>query len=211
MTNSNNAVDGFAIALAWPETLCKQAGAWYDGLMYMLGINRNGYYRVGHAAIVLVNAKTGKCHYYDFGRYHAPHGKGRIRSEVTDHDLKIKCIAKINRRKNVISNLPEILKELAHNGSTHGTGTIHGALFKIDFEKAQDFIGKMQTSDFLPYGPFRIKGTNCSRFVNTVLQKSGISLAQKLYLKLPWMITPTPMFNLKARAFIWISVPEIKR
>ena len=53
--------DGFAIALAWPETLCKQAGAWYDYLLYYAGINRKGYYKVGHAAVVLVDDETQSC------------------------------------------------------------------------------------------------------------------------------------------------------
>ena len=45
---------GFAIAIAWPETHCKQPGSWYDDLMGRFGINRNNYYRAGHAALVIV-------------------------------------------------------------------------------------------------------------------------------------------------------------
>ena len=73
MISSKNKHNGFAIALAWPETQCKEAVAWYDGLMRMININKNGYYKVGHAAIVLVEDISGRCHYFDFGRYHAPH------------------------------------------------------------------------------------------------------------------------------------------
>jgi hypothetical protein len=79
---------GFALALAWPETLCKQAGSWYDYHMHYLGINKKGYYKVGHSALVLVNQSSGNCQYFDFGRYHAPHGLGRVRSERTDNDLR---------------------------------------------------------------------------------------------------------------------------
>jgi len=193
-----NNFTGFALALAWPETLCKQAGSWYDWVMHVFGINKNGYYKVGHAAVVLVNSATGTCHYFDFGRYHAPHGMGRIRSEVTDHDLKIKARAKINGHKNTISNLSEIIEELTNNASTHGSGEIYSGLFRIDFEKALEFVRKNQRQDFIPYGPFRLNGTNCSRFVNKVLQHGGLPSTQLLYLKLPWMVTPTPMFNLKA-------------
>jgi len=37
---------GFAIALAFPDTYCKQAGAWYDNLLNWLGIANNNYYKV---------------------------------------------------------------------------------------------------------------------------------------------------------------------
>ena len=80
---------GIAIALAWPETWCKEAGSWYDRFMKIIGISKNGYYRVGHAAVVLVDTNSGRCHYFDFGRYHCPKGYGRIRDAETDHDLKI--------------------------------------------------------------------------------------------------------------------------
>ena len=39
-------LNGFAIAIAWPETLCKQASAWYDALLHHLSINKEGYYKV---------------------------------------------------------------------------------------------------------------------------------------------------------------------
>ena len=53
---------GFAIALAWPETFCKQAGAWYDFFMEKIGISLNNHYKVGHAAVVLVDGQSGKFH-----------------------------------------------------------------------------------------------------------------------------------------------------
>jgi len=182
--------------LAWPETLCKQAGAWYDNLMHFMGINDGGYYKVGHAAIILVEDKSGKCNYFDFGRYHAPQGNGRVRSTITDHDLKINSKAKIENRE--IHNLDEILLELFHNPSTHGTGTIYGSVVRINFSKAYQYALTLQKKDYIPYGPFITGGTNCSRFVNTVLRNGDLPMTKKILLKLPWMLTPTPMWNLKA-------------
>ena len=78
---------GFVVALAWPANMCRQAGAWYDGLMNLLGISKNHYYRVGHAALVLVKSETGECFYFDFGRYHSPFHHGRVRNATTDHLL----------------------------------------------------------------------------------------------------------------------------
>ena len=65
-----NRKTGFAIAIAWPETYCKQSGGWYEPITQFLGINRNNYYRAGHAALVLIDIANTKCHYFDFGRYH---------------------------------------------------------------------------------------------------------------------------------------------
>mgnify|MGYP003964711885 CR=1 FL=1 len=101
--------NGFAIVLAWPKTLCKQAGSWYDFPMHYLGISNKGYYNVGHSAVVLVDDTTQSCHYFDFGRYHAPHGYGRVRSAETDHDLRIELKAVYNNIQTDIINLNEVL------------------------------------------------------------------------------------------------------
>ena len=188
--------NGFAIPLAWPETFCKQAGAWYDNLMHFMRISKKGHYKVGHAAIVLVENKTGSCHYFDFGRYHAPKGNGRIRSAITDHDLKILTKAEIKKQQ--LNNLDEILSELLKNSSTHGDGAIYGSCVPINFKKAYQYAANLQTRDYIPYGPFISNGTNCSRFVNAVLQHGDLSFSKIVLLKLPWMLTPTPMWNLKA-------------
>jgi hypothetical protein len=187
---------GFAIALAWPQTFCKQAGAWYDMLMHWLGINKSGYYQVGHAAIVLIDAANGSCHYFDFGRYHAPHGYGRVRNAKTDHDLNLNIKAIVKGEK--ILNLGAILEELHGNPSTHGTGTIYGTQVPINFKAAFDMATKMQDREFIAYGPFRAGGTNCSRFVNKILRAGRLRVYSKIPLFFPWMLTPTPMWNLVA-------------
>lgn len=191
-----NNFSGIAIALAWPQTFCKQAGAWYDRIMYLLGINASGYYKVGHAAIVLVDSSSGCCHYYDFGRYHAPHGFGRVRSAKTDHDLHIKTNIVI--KGDEIVNLEKILKELSCNPSTHGSGTIYGSQIPIDFARSFRFANELQDKEFISYGPFITEGTNCSRFVNNILRAGCIKVMTRIALRFPWMLTPTPMWNLKS-------------
>lgn len=190
--------DGFAIALAWPETKCKQAGAWYDPLLYYLGINKNGYYKIGHSAVVIINKKTKDCHYFDFGRYHSPHGYGRVRSSDSDDDLFIETKAIISDDNMEILNLDEILTELYSNTSTHGDGRILGKSTAIDFSKAMRYASKLQNKGFLKYGPFQIGGSNCSRFVSDLIKKSTPSLTLKLKLQFPLTISPSPMWNLWA-------------
>lgn len=190
--------DGIVIALAWPETSCKQAGAWYDGVSTKLGISRNGYYKVGHSALVLINKSSGKCHYADFGRYHAPHGYGRVRTEHTDRDLKIFTNAEIDSESDEVLNLESILIELFENPSCHGTGRIFGAPFEVDFNSVRAAITDLQKKEFIEYGPFLRNGTNCSRFVNAILLAGKTDIASRLKLRFPPMLTPTPMWNLKA-------------
>ena len=188
---------GFAVAIAWPETLCKQASAWYDLPVYVYGINKRGGYKVGHAAVVLIENKTGNCFYFDFGRYHAPHGFGRVRDKETDHDLEIKTTALILENQ-VIQNLEEILGELSLNESCHGTGKMHAAFTTIDFSSSFEYAKRMQQQDFYAYGPFVNKGTNCSRFVQSVIL-AGLPIGLKrVKLKFPLTITASPKGNVKA-------------
>jgi hypothetical protein len=189
--------NGFAVALAWPQTLCKQPGSWYDRFMGMLGFNRQHYYKAGHAAVILIDASTGECHYYDFGRYHAPFGHGRARSAATDHDLTVETKAIFSDDKQSILNFDEILKELLQNPSCHGDGTIYGAYCRINFMKASGKAEEMQKQSSLPYGPFVWNGTNCSRFVRTVILAGQPAFQKSLSLALWMPLTPTPMSNVR--------------
>jgi hypothetical protein len=189
---------GFAIALAWPQTLCKQPGSWYDLPSHWLGISKNHFYTVGHAAIVLVDFKTRKCHYYDFGRYHAPFQYGRARSKTTDHDLTLSTRVELSADGLRITNMNSILAELQQNSSCHGDGTLHAAYCAINFELANQKALDLQLASPLPYGPFVWNGTNCSRFVNTVIRagRPGSGIRFKLRYLVPF--TPTPMNNVEA-------------
>lgn len=188
---------GIAIALAWPETLCKKAGAWYDVPLKWLRINKSNYYKVGHAAIVLINKETGDCHYFDFGRYHAPYQHGRVRSDYTDHDLEMKTKAIVSN-EGQLKNYTEILLELFNNESCHGNGKLHASYCCINFHLAFEKANAMQSVSPIPYGPFLPQGTNCSRFVNTVILAGKPNWYYRLVLISPKTFSPTPISNVKA-------------
>lgn len=199
---------GIAIALAWPETLCKQAGAWYDGLMNTFGFSKNNYYKVGHAAVVLIEKESGNCFYFDFGRYHAPFGHGRVRDIETDHDLEILTKAKFDENKN-ISNIEQILNELAQNEACHGLGTLHASFTNINFDKAYQNAKSMQEKSPWKYGPFIWSGTNCSRFVRTVILYGEPLFVEKLKLTIPYTISPLPIGNVKSlKGYNLINTPN---
>jgi hypothetical protein len=201
--------NGIAITLAWPETLCKQAGAWYDKPLRWLGINKSNYYKVGHAAIVLINKETGDCHYFDFGRYHSPYQHGRVRSAFTDHDLEIKTKAVVSANGK-LKNYNEILLELFNNESCHGSGNLHASYCHINFDKAYSKANEMQSISPIPYGPFLPKGTNCSRFVNTVVLEGKPEWYYRFVLANPKTLSPTPIGNVKALSN-YVTIGTIKQ
>jgi hypothetical protein len=190
--------DGFAIALAWPATYCKEPGAWYDPVTRRLGVNRYNYYRAGHAALVLVDRNTKRCHYFDFGRYHAPLWHGRVRSGVTDHDLEMRTIPKISDDGSSIENFNEILSELQQNAACHGEGALYASYTSIDFHSAHQKALELQSAGPLPYGPFVPGGSNCSRFVNTVIRAGKPNWLSGLRLKFFVPLTPTPLNNVNS-------------
>ncbi len=189
---------GFGIALAWPKMYCKEVGVWYDRPARLLGINWNHFYKVGHAALVLVDLEDGSCHYFDFGRYHAPYQHGRVRMGDADHELKIKTKAIFSEDQQEILNFKEILEELQRNPACHGDGPLHGAYHPIDYHAARKKAVAMHNQHIIPYGPFVWGGTNCSRFVNTVLRAGRLPWRKHFYLSYLKPFTPTTLMNVHA-------------
>lgn len=187
--------DGIAIVLSWPATYCKQAGSWYDPIMKVLKINKNNYYRAGHSAIILVDSIKCKCYYFDFGRYHAPAGYGRVRDEITDHDLLIKTIPQFSSDGSKLNNIDEILQEIFYNEACHGNGRIYASVAPIHFKNAYRTARKIQASSPQLYGPFILTGTNCSRFVRNVLLAGKPPLLAQFLLCIPVTLSPTPNGN----------------
>lgn len=185
---------GIAIAIAWPEYIGKQTSSWYDRPMRWLRLNKNFHYKVGHAALILVNSKTGSCGYFDCGRYHAPFQYGRIRDCLTDINLIIKTKAIFSGCK--INNLLAILEEVQHNDSFPGVGPLYASYCKINFDSAQLSVKELQDKSFVPFGPFVINGTNCCRFVRTSILAGKPPLKAKLLLQFLWPLCPTPMGNI---------------
>jgi hypothetical protein len=204
----NNCYSGFAIAIAWPETYCKQPGAWYDALLSKLGISTHHYYKVGHAALVLIDSETLKCHYFDFGRYHTPFQHGRVRSEITDPGLKINTVARLSKSENKIENIEDILTELQLNNECHGEGTLHASYCSIDFGKSYSKVVQIQQRGLVPYGPFIYNGSNCSRFVNKSIVAGQPDFMYCFMLKYAVLLTPTPVNNVNALANK-LSLPEM--
>lgn len=161
-----------AIVLAWPDTTARGDHTWCT-VLKRLGILKNQNFKVGHAAILLVDGADGSVHYFDFGRYVTPRGYGRARSVNTDPCLRIhtKAVLDLKNKLIPISNLEDVLMELeSKKHYSHGKGVLFASVcqdfdFKMGYACALDFVhrGSMIYSAFMP------GNSNCSRFVESVL------------------------------------------
>jgi hypothetical protein len=197
---------GILVALAWPETYCKGTGAWYDSWAEKLGFSKNSYYRVGHAALVLVHSDNGAAEYFDFGRYHCPPGMGRVRSAYTDHELQLGFRGQI-KEDGKLANLPELLGELGDMPQCHGEGPLIAAQTLINYQKSRNYIAQLQAKELIPYGPFVKGGTNCARFVLNTLDAGFEFFNWRI--KLAKYPSPLPLFLVKSLGSTCL-VPSMK-
>ena len=163
---------GIIITMAYPETIVKVSDEWFCSYLKFIGIGKKNFVRAGHAALALIHKETGTLEYYDFGRYITPPAHGRVRGKDTDHELDFPLAARLENNK--ILNLRDILKFFGTNPKlTHGEGKLIASVCdQIDYEKAKAYITKLQNHDFIKYGVFINKASNCSRFVTDTLINS---------------------------------------
>lgn len=187
---------GTIIPLAWPDTPVIKEGKWYDGIMAHLGFLQNGFYKAGHAALVLVNHEEKEFRYFDFGRYQTPKKHGRVRDRDTDPDLTLKTKPLITNNR--ILNIEELMTELAQLEATHGEGRLIAATkFVPNIERAFAKAKVMQNKEAIIYGPFNLDGTNCSRFVAQTAKASNLGWLKNLLIRIPYTITHTTITNVK--------------
>ncbi len=122
----------------------------------------------------------------------------QVRSAETDHELKMKTVPFISRDGKTILNTNEILKELQLNPGCHGEGPLYSSYCPVNFILACEKVFYLQHISPIPYGPFRYKGSNCSRFVNTAILAGNPSVKYKFRLKYLVPFTPTPMNNVNS-------------
>lgn len=188
--------DSTIIALAWPNTKVVKEGKWYDYPMQWLGFIKDGKYNAGHAAFLLVNHQNGNIEYFDFGRYQTPNKYGRVRDRITDQDVGI--LKKAIIEHNEILNIESLLLDRFNNKACHGDGKLTAAIVSyINYDLAYQKAKELQSREAIPYGPFTVKGSTCSRLVAQVVYASTNNWLTKLLIKLPYTISATPRSNKK--------------
>lgn len=160
---------GIILTLAYPDTIVSHAEEWYSPFLKYLGVGSKTHVRAGHAALVLINKRTGILEYHDFGRYITPEPNGRVRGKTTDCELDFPLKADVI--ENTIENLDEILEFLATNPKlTHGDGKLVASVCDaVDYDMARKHIISMQKKDFIRYAAFIKDACNCARFVTDSL------------------------------------------
>lgn len=172
-----------ALPLAWPDKTAYGDEKWM-AFLKKIGIVKNLNFKVGHAAILLVERATGQVAYFDFGRYITPRGYGRARSKRFDPRLALGTRATFVG--NTISNLTDILNELSSKEvATHGGGRLLFSLAKdISFEKAAAFAEALVDQGPILYGALAKNNNSCSRYVAQIMvagMESNDSRIRKIY------------------------------
>ncbi|MFC7357707.1 DUF6695 family protein [Jejudonia soesokkakensis] len=192
---------GKIIVLAYPDTFVTMSTEFICRLLPLVGLGTKTHIKAGHAALVLIENKTGKMQYFDFGRYVTPPGMGRVRNATTDAELVIPFSAAISS-ENILQNLDEILLWLdANPQKTHGEGRLLASVCNvIDFELALNYMTKLQKRGSIAYGAFDKTGSNCSRFVTDTILAATTDKKIKKALQFNKRFTPSTVGNVEKAA-----------
>lgn len=185
-----------ALVMAWPDQTARGDERWM-ALFKQLGIVKNLNFKVGHAAIVLIDSQTGSLAYFDFGRYITPRGYGRARSVDSDPRLALYTHAVIDKSGN-INNLKTILDELHQmEDATHGNGRLFFSITEgLSYAAAGQFAQHVVDQGPVKYGAIASGNNSCSRFVAQVLLAGFPSQHPvRRWIGLPESIKPSPMSN----------------
>ncbi|PRD54732.1 DUF6695 family protein [Sphingobacterium gobiense] len=158
-----------AIPISWPDKTALGDEKWM-AFLKQIGLVKNLHFKVGHAAILLIERNSGKIRYFDFGRYLSPRGYGRARSVLFDPRLAISTAARITPNGE-IQNIEEILEELCEKEeATHGGGRTFFSICKhISFSKCLAYAEKLVAQGPILYGALAKDNNSCSRFVAQIL------------------------------------------
>lgn len=185
----------FAIILTWPDATIRGDEQW---MMFFkkIGIVKNLNFKVGHTGVVLVDHQNGSMLFYDFGRYIAPRGYGRARSQFSDPLLEIKIAAKITENK--ITNLQEIVDHFENlKSAMYGEGKLFLTVVDgINYAQARAYGDQCVLQGTYPYGAVARNNNNCSRFITRMLIKSSPRFHFWHKINLPETIKSSPVSNL---------------
>ena len=158
-----------AIPIAWPDQTARGDELWM-AILKKLGIVKNLNFKVGHAAIVLIERKSGDLRYFDFGRYIVPRGFGRARSSEFDPRLELHSKATFSE-DNQLMNFEEILVELSKKESaTHGAGRLLCSIAEnVSFQKGVEYAESLVDKGPILYGAIAPNNNSCSRYVAQIL------------------------------------------
>lgn len=187
---------GVIVVLSYPDTIVRPAHSEFSSKIWpFFGVGGKNGVQAGHAALLLIEKKTGKVDYFDFGRYITSYGYGRVRSKEVDVELEVPLEAKF--KNDELLNINELLLWLDKNPEkTHGEGRLVASINNdIDYEKATSFIDNLINKKEIAYGVLIKEGSNCARFVTDTLINSCVNKKVRTRLKASNLFTPSPIGN----------------
>jgi hypothetical protein len=192
---------GKIIVLAYPDTFVTVSDEWICKFLPLVGLGTREFIKAGHAALILIENKTGEARYFDFGRYVTPKGHGRVRSANTDAELEIPFKAKIGA-DDLLQNIDEFLLWLDANPQrTHGKGRLLASICEdIYFELAEEHIFNLQQKGSVRYGAFSKTESNCARFVTDTIIAATKKKELRKALKFNKIFTPSTVGNVEKAA-----------
>ena len=78
----------------------------------------------------------------------------------------------------------------------------------MSFDKAYKYAKRIQQKGLIPYGPFVCGGTNCSRFVASVMRSASPKFIKNARLKFPFCISPSPKRNVGIANAVFYKVKD---
>ena len=197
--------NGIIVSLAYPETMVSQEQFWYRPIFELVGLGKGGKIRAGHAAILLINKRSGHVDYADFGRYITKDGYGRARTKKTDPELDFGMKAEFDEFGE-IKNLTGLLEHLyQYPERTHGDGPLFASYMQVDYQRAVRYVKELQSAQYgQAYGPFSKDSTNCSRFVRDIILYSRFQGKLSIWNRVK-RVSPSPLGNVidYAESPIW--------
>lgn len=160
-----------AIPISWPDKTAFGDEKWM-AFLKKIKIVKNLHFKVGHAAILLIERSSGMVSYFDFGRYLCPRGYGRARSDSFDPRLTVRTKAVFDGQELV--NLEEILEELqANEPATHGGGRMLFSIARdISYDEGMTYAREIVDQGPVLYGALAKNNNSCSRYVAQILAKA---------------------------------------
>src|SRR5690606_27229252 len=110
-----------AIPISWPDKTALGDEKW-KVFLKQIGLVKNLHFKVGHAAILLIERNSGRILYFDLGRYLSARGYGRARSALFEPRLE-NAITSQFTSQGEIQDIKEMLEELCKKEeATHVVG-----------------------------------------------------------------------------------------
>ncbi|MCK9323866.1 MAG: hypothetical protein M0P69_00070 [Bacteroidales bacterium] len=145
---------------------------------HVFDFNQDGFGKVGHTAVILVDGQTGDLYYFDFGRYDdrsdlmgpRPEFYGTVRSARNVPQLELDIKAKIESDQ--ILNLEAILIQLATKPILHGYDPIDFAVVpNLELGPMVEYARSCEEEGYFYYGaPAHLY---CTSFVRKIISKGG--------------------------------------